>query len=85
MLLPKKMKPAVAAVVYPAVCGLFGLLFGVLYAPVEALIYGFDLKQTLAWIAMGSSFDLLHAIGNTAMGCLVLPLSSVLQKLENSK
>ena len=82
MLLPKNMKPAVAAVVYPVVCGLFGLLFGVFYAPAEALFYGFDLKQTLAWIAMGTGFDILHAVGNAAMGCLVLPLSTVLLKLE---
>ena len=46
MLLPKNMKPAVAAVVYPVVCGLFGLLFGVLYAPAQALMFGFTFKQT---------------------------------------
>lgn len=84
MLLPRKMKPAVAAVVYPAVCGLYGLLFGLFYAPAEALIYGMSFKQMIAWIAMGTYFDILHAIGNTAMGCLVLPLSKVLLKLENS-
>lgn len=82
MLLPKNMKPAVAAVVYPLVCGLFGLSFGVLYAPAEALFYGLDLEQTLAWISMGLGFDILHAVGNTAMGCLVLPLSKLLFKLE---
>ena len=82
MLLPKNMKPAVAAVVYPVVCGLFGLFFGILYAPAEALIYGLDFKQTLAWIAMGTWFDILHCVGNAAMGCLILPLSTVLLKLE---
>lgn len=84
MLLPKKMKPAVAAVVYPAVCGIYGLLFGVLYAPAEALIYGMNFEQMIAWIALGTGFDVIHAIGNTAMGCLVLPLSTVLLKLEKS-
>lgn len=82
MLLPKNMKPAVAAVVYPAVCGLFGLAFGTLYAPAQAIFFKFTLKQTLAWIASGLYFDILHAVGNAAMGCLVLPLSTVLLKLE---
>ena len=84
MLLPKKMPPAVAAAVYPTVCGIYGLLFGVLYAPAEAIIYGMSFKAMIAWIAMGTYFDLLHAIGNTAMGLLVLPLSTVLLKLEKS-
>lgn len=82
MLLPKKMKPSVAAVVYPTVCGLYGLLFGLFYAPAEAIIYGLSFSETLAWIALGGYFDVLHAVGNFAMGCLVLPLSKVLLKLE---
>lgn len=82
MLLPRKMKPAVAALVYPAVCGLFGLLFGALYAPAQAILFKMSFKQTLAWIAMGLPFDITHAVANAAMGCLVLPLSKVLLKLE---
>ena len=84
MLLPKNMKPAVAAVVYPIVCGLYGLLFGVFYAPAEAIIYGMSFEGMIAWIALGTGFDILHAVGNAAMGCLVLPLSVVLLKLERS-
>ena len=84
MLLPKNMKPAVAAVVYPVVCGLFGLAFGTLYAPGQAWIYGLDLKATLAWIVAGLPFDALQAAGNAVMGCLVLPLSMVLFKLERA-
>ena len=83
MLLPRKMPGAVAAVVYPVVCGLFGIFFGTLYAPVWAIVAGFNLEQTIAWIISGLSFDILHAIGNAALGCLVLPLSKVLLKLEN--
>ena len=82
MLLPKRMPVAVAAVVYPVVCAIFGLLFGVLYAPAQAILFKFTLKQTLAWIAAGLSFDIFHAAGNFAMGLLVLPLSRVLIKLE---
>ena len=84
MLLPRKMPSAVAAVVYPVVCGLFGIAFGALYAPAQALIFNLTFKQTIAWIISGLSFDILHAIGNAALGCFVLPLSKVLLKLENS-
>ena len=84
MLLPRKMPGVVAAVVYPVVCGLFGIFFGTLYAPVWAIVAGFNLEQTIAWIISGLSFDILHAVGNAAIGCLVLPLSKVLLKLENS-
>ena len=82
MLLPRKMPTAVAAVVYPAVCGLFGIAFGSLYAPVWAIVAGLNLKQTVAWIISGLSFDVMHAVGNAAMGCLVLPLSKVLIRLD---
>ena len=82
MLLPRKMPTAVAAVVYPTVCGLFGLAFGALYAPVQALIFNYTPAQTLAWIVAGLSFDVAHAIGNAAIGCLVLPLTRVLMRLE---
>ncbi len=84
MLLPKNMPTKVAAVVYPAVCGLFGLIFGLAYAPAWAIMYGLTFKEALAWTAVGLSFDLLHLAGNAAMGCLVLPLSKVLLKLENN-
>ena len=84
MLLPKRMPTAVAAVVYPVVCGLFGLMFGALYAPAQALLFKMSFKQTLTWIAMGLPFDITHAVGNAAMGLLVLPLSKVLMKLENN-
>lgn len=82
MLLPKKMSPKVATFVYPAVCCLHGLLFGVLYAPAQALLFGFDLKTTLAWIAAGFVFDVTHGAGNLVAGFLILPLSQVLYRLE---
>ena len=48
MLLPKKMKPALAVPVYMIVCALHGLLFGVLYAPAQALLFGLNFKQTVS-------------------------------------
>lgn len=84
MLLPRKTSRKTAAVVYPLVCGLHGILFGILYAPAQALMFGYDLRQTLLWISTGIPYDVLHAGGNLVMGLLVLPLSELLKKLERS-
>ena len=81
MLLPKNMPKAVAIVVYPLICALHGLFFGALYAPVQALMYGFTFEQTLTWIAAGLTFDIIHMIGNFAVGLLIFPISITLKKL----
>ena len=81
MLLPKNMPRAVACVVYPIICALHGLFFGALYAPVQALMFNFTFEQTLTWIAAGLTFDIIHMIGNFAVGLLILPVSEVLKRL----
>ena len=85
MLLPKRMPTPVAAVVYPLLCGLHGFAYGALYAPAQALMFGLNLQQTLAWIVSGLPFDLIHGLGNLAAGLLVLPLSRLLQRLVRSR
>ena len=82
MLLPKKMPKKIACVVYPALCALHGILFGILYAPAQAVMFGFTLEQTLAWIVSGLPFDILHCSGNLAAGLLILPLSELLRRLD---
>ena len=81
MLLPKNMPRAVAIVVYPIICALHGLFFGALYAPVQALMFGFTFEQTLTWIAAGLTFDIIHMIGNFTVGLLIFPVSQVLKRL----
>lgn len=81
MLLPRRIPRAVAFVVYPLVNGLFGLAFGTLYAPGQALLFGFSWEQTLAWILAGLPWDLLHGLGNLCVGLLILPLSELLRRL----
>ncbi len=81
MLIPQKLKRKWAILLYCLVGGLFGLFFGTLYAPAQALLFGLDLKQTLLWILAGLPFDVIHAIGNTAFCILVLPLSDSLKKI----
>lgn len=82
MLLPKKMPRWLAALVYPAVCGMHGVLFGILYAPAEAILFHLNFEQMLAWIASGVLFDAIHAVSNVFMGMLVLPLSQLITRLS---
>ena len=82
MLLPRRMPTKIACVVYPLVCALHGLLFGTLYAPVQAIMFGLDFSQAVAWIVAGLPFDAMHALGNLFAGMLIVPLSSLLYKLD---
>lgn len=85
MLLPRSMPRKIAVPVYMAVCALHGLAFGTLYAPFQALAFGLDLRGTLAWIAAGLPFDVVHAVGNLAGGMLVVPLVELLKRLEKKR
>lgn len=84
MMLPKRMPVTVASVVYPLVCCLHGLSFGILYAPAQALMYGLNFEQMIAWIIAGSPFDILHAAGDFAAGLLILPTANLLRKINTS-
>ena len=81
MLLPRRMPTKVKCVVYPVICCLHGLAFGTLYAPAQALMFGLNLEQTIAWIVTGLPWDLIHGIGNLFAGMLIVPLSALLLKL----
>ena len=85
MLLPRRMPRVASAIIYPAVCCLHGLLYGTLYAPAQALIFGLNFEEMIAWIIAGFPFDLMHGIGNLAAGLLILPLSHLLRKLSKFK
>ena len=67
------------------VCALHGLCFGTLYAPFQAVVFGLDFAKTLAWIAAGLPFDVIHALGNLAAGALIVPLVELLRRLEKSR
>ena len=76
--LPKKIRP----IVYMAVCAAHGFLYGTLYAPAQAILYGFSLKQTIAWIIAGLPFDCIHGISNFFCGILIMPVISILRLAE---
>jgi len=84
MLLPKNMPKRIAPVVYMIVCALHGFCFGILYAPAQALMFGLSFEATLAWIASGFYFDMIHGVGNFFCGMLIIPVASVLKYLERS-
>ena len=82
MLLPRRMSPRIAAPVYVVLGTLHGLLFGVFCAPSQALFWNLNFAGTLAWIAQGFYFDILHGIGNFAACTLALPLIRLIQNIE---
>ena len=84
MLLPKKMNKYVAPFVYMAVCSLHGFLYGTLYAPAQVLMFGLNLKGTIAWIIAGLPWDAVHGISNFVCGILITPLIKVIRLCEKN-
>ena len=84
MLLPRRLPARWGVPVYAGVCALFGLAYGTLYAPFQCYAFlGGDWKRTLTWIVAGLPWDGVHALGNLALGTLIVPLSTLLRNLEN--
>lgn len=83
MLLPRNLSPKIQPVVYMTVCAAHGFLFGILYAPVQALLYGLNVKGMLAWIMAGLPYDCIHGVGNFLCGILIMPIVLVLRLAEN--
>lgn len=83
MLIPQKAPEKIRYVLYTLVCSLHGFLFGTLYAPMQAVMFGLDFKGTLAWIAAGFYFDVIHGVGNLVLGALLIyPAVKILKHTE---
>ena len=82
MILPKNLPSKIKPVVYMCVCALHGFLYGTLYAPVQALMFGFTFEATIAWIIVGIPWDIIHGVSNFACGLLIMPIVHVLQNAE---
>ena len=82
MLLPKRMPKWMKPFVYMTVCALHGFLYGALYAPVQALLFGLNFDGMVAWYLAGLPWDILHGISNFFCGILIMPIISILRKLE---
>lgn len=83
MLLPGNMPKKIRPIVYMVVCAMHGFLFGTLYAPAQAILYGLNFKGMIAWIIAGLPWDCIHGVSNFFCGMLIVPISSVLLKLES--
>lgn len=84
MLLPRQMPRKVQPIVYMAVCAAHGFLFGVLYAPAQAVLYGLGFKKMIAWIIAGLPMDCIHGISNFFCGILIMPVIMVLRLAEGN-
>ncbi len=84
MLLPKKLPPKVKPLIYMILCALHGFLFGTLYAPVQALMFGLSFNGMIAWIISGLPFDIIHGISNFFCGILICPIIAVLKRMDNT-
>ena len=84
MILPKNIPAKAKPIVYMVVCSLHGFLFGTLYAPAQALLFGLDFKQTISWIVAGFPYDCIHGVSNFFCGLLIIPIVKALEKAEKS-
>jgi len=80
-----KVPKAVQVPLYMVLCGLHGLLFGLMYAPAWAFYMNLSFEATIAWVIAGLPADIIHCISNVATGVLIIPLSELLQKLQGAK
>ncbi|MCI9447897.1 MAG: hypothetical protein HFH36_11020 [Lachnospiraceae bacterium] len=84
MLLPKKMPRKAEPLVYMAVCAAHGFLFGTLYAPAQAILFGLSFQGMVAWIIAGLPWDFIHGVSNFFCGILIMPLIYALRLAERN-
>lgn len=84
MLLPQNIPNKFKPIVYMILCASHGFLYGILYAPSQALLFGLDFNGMIAWIMSGLYFDLIHGISNLMIGTLILPIVNILQKVNKA-
>lgn len=82
MLLPQKIPKKLRPVVYMTVNACHGFLFGILYAPAQALLFRLSFDGMTAWIVAGLPWDFLHGVSNFFCGVLIVPLTLLLRKLN---
>lgn len=78
MLLPKRIPEKLRPLVYMLLCAAHGFLFGTLYAPAQALLYGLSFQKMIAWIISGLPWDFVHGVSNFFCGILIVPIVKIL-------
>lgn len=84
MLLPKRIPEKLRPLVYMLLCAAHGFLFGTLYAPAQALLYGLSFQKMIAWIISGLPWDFVHGVSNFFCGILIVPIVKILTFLEKN-
>lgn len=84
MLLPQNMPKKVAPFVYMGVCAAHGFLFGTLYAPAQAILFGLSFQGMIAWIIAGLPWDFVHGVSNFFCGMLIVPIITALRTAEKN-
>lgn len=82
MLLPKKMPEKIKPVVYMILNACHGFLYGTLYAPAQAIMFGLSFDAMVAWIIAGFPFDFIHGVSNFFCGLLIVPVIRILTTVE---
>ena len=82
MLIPNFLPQKVRFALYIGASTLHGFLFGTLYAPFHALIFGLDFKGMVAWIITGLPFDAIHGVSNLICGFLIPPMIEIMQRIR---
>ena len=85
IVIPKQIKPVFKGLLYMIVCALHGFLYGVLYAPAQALLFGLSFDGMVAWIIAGLPFDLIHGISNFFCGLLICPIIGILRQVNKNR
>jgi energy-coupling factor transport system substrate-specific component len=84
MLLPEKMPKTVKPIVYMILNACHGFLFGTLYAPAQAVLFGLSFDAMIAWIIAGLPWDFIHGVSNFFCGMLIVPIITVLRRMERN-
>ncbi len=84
MLLPKRIPEKLRPLIYMLLCAAHGFLFGTLYAPAQALLYGLSFQKMVAWIISGLPWDFVHGVSNFFCGILIVPIIKILTFLEKN-
>ncbi len=84
MLLPKNMPRRIAPLVYMLLAAIHTLLFDIFYIPAYVLLAGIPWNRIGLTLIYGLAFNIMPAIGNFALGILIVPIATLLRKLDKN-
>ncbi len=82
MLLPRGIPAKIKPFAYMALCAAHGFLFGAMYAPAQALLFGLSFEGMVAWIIAGLPWDFVHGVSNFLCGALICPIINLLKNAD---